>query len=393
MQNTKIQTLWNLCNELKEKRQFLVEKLRHTQDYLDEQQWHLSREVHNLKQQTHHLSHEVSTLVQALETVYSLWSIHQKKQDIVPSNSILADFFPLLDCARLQQDLFWRFYELTITLQQLKPEIMQDSAPEIFQEGFQELFSEFTEQIQLFRQSSAKFNNLQEQALTAPDNLPDFSNLMGALSAYAEFLNSFSEDLQGFQAQWQASIPYRQPIDQTAEIAHLQQELGAVRTAMYELQTEKASREKLLVDTYSQAYASAAALAELQSNNNDLTREMNHLLQVLENFQQMLHHNILPVAASAPLSPSPSGRDEDMDVDFDAESPESDRQIIREAVQESSRKRIAQILKKRFSKVPRRVHTLLKKIEVSSRLDKLFELALECDSIEQFSSQLEDSAS
>ncbi|PIQ24326.1 hypothetical protein COW36_24040 [bacterium (Candidatus Blackallbacteria) CG17_big_fil_post_rev_8_21_14_2_50_48_46] len=390
MQNTKIQTLWNLCTELKEKRQFLVERLKHTQDYLDEQQWHLSREVHLLRGQTHALAHEVETLQHALHTVHRLWAA---RQSVVaePSSSVLPDFYPLLDCARLCADLNLRYQEQAVALATLQPEVMREGSPELFQEGFQELNAEFQEQFTLFKQTAQEFANLQEQALTAPEALPDFDAVHGALGAHSEFLNSFSEDTEGFQTQWQASVPYREPQGASQqELEALQQEVGALRLSLHQQAEEKESREKLLAETYAQAYASAAALAELQSNHDDLAGEMEHLMGVLNGFQETIQQKGGAQSVSIP-APS-SSEDEDEETDLDAESPESDRQAIREAVQESSRKRIAQILKKRFSKVPRRVHNLLKKIEVGTRLDKLFDLALECESIEQFSEQLEENA-
>jgi len=386
MQNTKIQTLWNLCNELKEKRQFLVERLKHTQDYLDEQQWNLSREMHGLRQQTNSLAEDVGTLSYAVESIYSLWS-NQSNQSNTGGESVdLPDFQPLLEAAQTQQELAQGFADQAANLALLAGEINLPDSPELFQEGFQELQSEFTQHYGAFKAAQQYFVSLQSQALSASSSeQPDFSELNASLSASAEFLASFGADAEGFQTQWQASKPYREAAPAAPSDGSAQAELTA-------LQAQLEAREKLLSETYTQAYASAVALAELQGQHDDLAGEMEHLMGVLANFQDILNQRPQTEGGAVAVAAS-SSDDEDEESEENTDSPESDRQVIREAVQESARKRIAQVLKKRFTKVPRRVSNLLKKIEVSSRLDKLFELALECDSMDAFSSQLEESAS
>jgi hypothetical protein len=396
MQNTKIQTLWNLCNELKEKRQFLVERLKHTQDYLDEQQWNLSREMHGLRQQTNSLADDVSTLSSAVESIYSLWQ-SQPSQEATAVE--LPDFNPLLEAAQTQQELAQGFADQAAALALLAGEINLPGSPELFQEGFQELQSEFAQHYGAFKAAQQYFGSLQSEALAqGQSSLPDFTELNASLSASADFLASFGADAEGFQTQWQASKPYREAAPSVSSDDSAPAELAALQTQSAELAAQLEAREKLLSETYTQAYASAVALAELQGQHDDLAGEMEHLMGVLANFQEILNQRpqaeAVAVAGAVAVSAA-SHENEDDEGDESEETtdtPESDRQVIREAVQESVRKRIAQVLKKRFTKVPRRVSNLLKKIEVSSRLDKLFELALECDSMDAFSSQLEESA-
>ncbi len=399
MQNTKIQTLWNLCNELKEKRQFLVERLKHTQDYLDEQQWNLSREMHGLRQQTNSLADDVSTLSYAVESIYSLW----QSQPGQPSSEATAveppDFQPLLEAAQTQQQLAQSFADQAAALALLAGEINLPDSPELFQEGFQELQSEFTQHYGAFKAAQQYFGSLQSEALAqGQSTLPDFTELNASLSASADFLASFGADAEGFQTQWQASKPYREAAPSASGDDSAPAELAALQAQSAELAAQLEAREKLLSETYTQAYASAVALAELQGQHDDLAGEMEHLMGVLASFQGILNQRpqaeAIAVAGAVAVS-AVSHENEDDESDESEETtdtPESDRQVIREAVQESVRKRIAQVLKKRFTKVPRRVSNLLKKIEVSSRLDKLFELALDCDSMDAFSSQLEESA-
>lgn len=64
MQNTKIQALWKLCQELKTRREILVDKMNQNQAYLDEQQWAMSEEVNQLKQENKHLFSQVQILIE-----------------------------------------------------------------------------------------------------------------------------------------------------------------------------------------------------------------------------------------------------------------------------------------------------------------------------------------
>lgn len=64
MQNTKIQALWQLCQELKNRREVLVEKMHQNQAYLDEQQWAMSTEVQQLKQENEALFAQVHQLIE-----------------------------------------------------------------------------------------------------------------------------------------------------------------------------------------------------------------------------------------------------------------------------------------------------------------------------------------
>lgn len=71
MQNTKIQALWQLCQELKSRRETLVEKMQQNQRHLDEQQWAMSEEVQQLKHHNQSLFAQVNMLI---EEVHSLQS-------------------------------------------------------------------------------------------------------------------------------------------------------------------------------------------------------------------------------------------------------------------------------------------------------------------------------
>ena len=254
---------------------------------------------------------------------------------------------------------------------------MHVDAPVVFREAFQELFEEFQEHAELFQRSSSVFMALQEKFFAGSDVSGDLVTQASSFSSYSEFLTSFSEDLHGFQAQWQAATVYRKSATVTDHVVALKQELEQLRESQNQLEQDKYAREALLAGAFSQAYACTSALLDLQNNHDDLTSDLRQLEYALLSFQQALQKGELSVRS-------------DLYESAEAEHvPESDRQAVREALQENTRKRAAQVLRKRFGKVPRRAHQLLKTIDVSSRLDKFFELSLETESLDAFVHALE----
>lgn len=79
MQNLKIQTLWQLCQELKQKRQDMIEKLGYTQNYLDQQQTLMTTELLSLRQQNNELSLNLAELFENIEVLRS--NIHQRGEN------------------------------------------------------------------------------------------------------------------------------------------------------------------------------------------------------------------------------------------------------------------------------------------------------------------------
>ena len=73
MENTKIQMLWKMCLELKDKRQSLLDQWRSTQSYLDEKQMLLAQEFQHLRTQNHDLGTEVQTLCTQLNEFRRDW--------------------------------------------------------------------------------------------------------------------------------------------------------------------------------------------------------------------------------------------------------------------------------------------------------------------------------
>lgn len=79
MQNLKIQTLWQLCQELKQKRQDMIEKLGYTQNYIDQQQSLMSHELLSLRRHNNELSSDLAQLYSHLETLRQ--DMHQRGEN------------------------------------------------------------------------------------------------------------------------------------------------------------------------------------------------------------------------------------------------------------------------------------------------------------------------
>ncbi len=83
-QHTKMQTLWQLCQELKNRREILVQKMQQNQNHLDEQQWAISEQVHHLKQENHALFEQVNHLSQQVIFLKTQMQNHEPGSNVDP---------------------------------------------------------------------------------------------------------------------------------------------------------------------------------------------------------------------------------------------------------------------------------------------------------------------
>ncbi|MGV3524006.1 MAG: hypothetical protein ACO1RX_07270 [Candidatus Sericytochromatia bacterium] len=137
MQNTKMQTLWQLCQELKTKREDLRQKLSATQQYLDQQHAQMSSELLALRDSNHALSTDLGQLQGQLQTLHTAWSEHQGNGN----GSAHAAEFTRLETEHVQ----------------LQAEYNDLSA------AYSELQGQFT-------QLQDDYQSLQNQAISAPDS-------------------------------------------------------------------------------------------------------------------------------------------------------------------------------------------------------------------------------
>jgi len=122
MPNTKIQALWQLTQELKEKRETLKEKLSYTQNYLDEQQLVLSTELNSLKKENKGLSQDLHTVLTQLQALQSQWQEHQKSE--------VTHLDALQDRDQSFQDLILEFERLSAE-RQLVDSLLEKTGDEI----------------------------------------------------------------------------------------------------------------------------------------------------------------------------------------------------------------------------------------------------------------------
>ena len=144
-QNTKIQALWQLTQELKEKRESLKEKLSYTQNYLDEQQLVMSGELRTLKQENSGLSQDLQTVLAELQSLHGQWKEHQSSE--------ISHLDALQDRDQGFQDLILEFERLSAERQLLEnllpkssPELQTEAAPllEDFDSWYEYTLSSFS---------------------------------------------------------------------------------------------------------------------------------------------------------------------------------------------------------------------------------------------------------
>lgn len=385
MQNTKMQTLWQLCQELREKRQQLVEKMHSNQTYLDHQQNLMRNELLGLRQQNHSLETDLGHLYQHLENLQQHWVSHVNQpaiadpsqqafqefrfafQSLAAEQQVLKQLLPLLT-AEQQTDYTASFESLEAALGSFQADYEQWQSSGLLDAetlgSHHQFLSAFHPNWAAMRQQMVA--ELLESSFAAPAEDPALSAQLAQLQADYSRLQDELEDLHSQGEDREQSL---QAALQT--VAQIEQEFQLLRTSNNQLAgdlaniNEQTDRLIGMVEAYRQAAVAAAEDAEAR------IAEAEAQLAAAQQAQ--------PVAvAEAGVEPS-----------AEAESDESeDSGSKAEAAREAVRKKVSQVLRHRFGKAPRKVTSGLKEVSNNKALDKLFDFALECDSLDAFETEL-----
>lgn len=204
MQNTKIQALWQLCQELKSRRETLVEKMHLNQVHLDEQQWAMNEEVQQLKQHNQSLFAQVNTLI---------GEIHGLQSQIMHKEVSLSSETPMYSITGEDLSaLHSRYTELANQLD-LSEALYQSRGAllEQLQKNNQHVHYEF----QVLKEANHELSNDLEQLQSQTNQLIEQveNYRQAALEAYAEV-----EKMQS-QQEAPAVVPDDETFDSKAEIA------------------------------------------------------------------------------------------------------------------------------------------------------------------------------
>lgn len=368
MQNVKIQTLWNLCQELKQKRQDMIEKLSHTQNYLDEQQGLIRSELDSLRQNNQSLSAELEQFQHDFAALQEAWQTLQSAGQAGPSPEQIALEQVALRFERLAGELTFA----TLLSQQAAPEQMSAWANlggefDPFYRRMHDLRSAPTEDPSEFIAEADAFTPGFQQALEA-------ARQELALALMNSSAGAGDGDTAATLAQLQA------------DYQHLQSQLEDLHQAMQVKESQVSAADQAAHAVQSEFNALKANTDSLASDLGALQEKTDQLIELAETYRQIA----LAAASEAGMQDDSDAAETASEAaESDENSDDGDDASKTEAVKEAVRKKINTVLRHRFGKVPRKVSSALKELNSHAKLDKVFDKALKAETIEEFEADLE----
>lgn len=140
-------------------------------------------------------------------------------------------------------------------------------------------------------------------------------------------------------------------------------------------------------------YALSAAEQRLSEKEQELSEAQHYLIQALEglhHLQSAQQELTVTVEATANAAQSLALRLEEFKSEQDERNGHSDEES-EEGAFEQQRKEVIQTLKQRFGKIPRKIHHRLRKVPEAEMFVALLEQAQQCETVESFLENLEES--
>ena len=370
MQQSKIQALWQMCQELKHRREVLMQQMQSNQEHLDQQQWAMSEELHRLKDANDDLSEQVQHLSSHVLT------LHQSFAALPAASSPAEGDTLALDLNRHAGELhFARSFQ-----QQLSDAHL---------ETYQTYLADFEQWQAYFAESGGDPEALQ----ATRDFLADFGPRWTALKS--KMVNTFANSTGDSDTS-------------SGELLALEERYGALASQLSTVESLYQSRSALLDQLQKTHQSVHYEFQNLKADNETLTGELgdlkgqvNQLMELVENYRQAALEAYAEVekmqeaaqAAGDTSAPSEEASENASTASADF-SPEEMAQFESkaEAIRDTVRKKINALLRHRFGKAPRSVSSGLKAITQNRLLDQLFDQALEVESIEAFEALLQSEA-
>lgn len=266
MESTKIQALWNLCSELKLKRQQLLEQWKSTQGYLDYQQDLLEREFLTLRDHNQGLAETLSTLHGDLHQLRAGWQEH------ISRSLALQQEFSSLDVsyAELNSNFSSLQRELHGLHQELSQQAEQSQELAALQDRFTHQQNELTTISQDYQQQRGDLQALLQEKTVQQGKVGELKQELQALrTRFSDVNGSIAQvfaDLSSYQKSWRQERESRvQAYEQLkTDYAQLEAELTARQTEVTELSTELEARQTEVTELGSELADAAMAREQLQ---------------------------------------------------------------------------------------------------------------------------------
>ncbi len=395
MQNTKMQTLWNLCQELKSKRETLVEKMSFTQNYLDEQQSLISVELSSLRQNNDSLSLNVNQMASQLHVLHQHWGSYQNREH--------EHLHALQNRDQSFQDLILNFEALSAEAEILR--VLHQHCDADLHEQTAPLFQELDKWHQHIESAYQQHLEVRVQQLDHPGAVVPESE--AALVKCTEFLAEFEPSwndlktllLEQSVGQSSDSAPSS---DQVASLTARYQDLNA---ELNQMEAAAHEREKALQETFRTVQTIVSDFHRLRDSNQELSEELanindqtSRLIEMVEAYRQAAiesaedsESRIAAIEAERDQALAQSGASADTSSDdsSDSEASNEDANSKAEACRDAVRKKIAVVIRHRFGKLPRKLSSAMKNVTQSKKIDALFDSALACETLEAFETEVD----
>jgi len=271
MENTKIQTLWNMCLELKDKRQSLLEQWRNTQHYLDSKQTLIENEFQILRQNNSELAEDVDSLYTQLDQFRHFWKSYFG--DVVGLQQSFAHL------GGSYQELNGSFGQLYSELAHLSEDIKAfTSRSDASSDELEGLRTRFAAQQQKLQETYAQYQaqkdhldtlnqekSLQQDSITSLQG--ELTSLHGHFSELGSSLQSFHQELGSYREKWQAEKAAHLQAIQHLETEHsdLKESHEVLQTRHTEVQADHARLHKEHVDLTASHTAQTEVLKGLET--------------------------------------------------------------------------------------------------------------------------------
>ena len=272
MESTKIRALTQLCLELKQRRETLIEQWSSTQSYLDTKQQSLEHEFRALQQDNQMLFDNVEHLQKALGGFHSDWKDYLQQ--------MLGLQRELRQLGGSYQELQQNFGSLHTEMRLIQQNIAQDSeADEEAKQAFEEIESRLQQQTQELQATYAKYQEQQtllekmyQQKSVQSEQVDavkrELSGLQGLFQQLGTDVKRIYTEIEAYKTRWQADHEAQQNA-----FSHLRSEHEALSEQHQQLSDNHAELQALHAQKEAEYSASLARHAAYQTQVENLSQE------------------------------------------------------------------------------------------------------------------------
>lgn len=300
MESTKIRALTQLCLELKQRRETLIEQWGSTQSYLDTKQQSLEHEFRALQQDNQMLFDNVEHLQKALGGFHSDWKDYL--QQMLTLQRELRQLGG--DYQQLQQDFGGLHTEMRLIQQNISQHSESDHEAK---QAFEELEARLQKQTQELKTTYEKYQSQQtllekmyQQKSVQSEQVDavkqELSGLQGHFQQLGTDVKQIYAEIEAYKTRWQADHEAQQNV-----LGNLRTEHDALSEQHQDLEQQYADLQALHTQKEAEYSASLARHEAYQARVEDLSQESVTALSALHGEHERLQADTQALLAALNL--------------------------------------------------------------------------------------------